>query len=91
MVVFVVHEVDRAARDRTASIEHGPVHVHPVESLAAKRGQEGRMDVDHPADEIPRDPHEMEEARHDYQLSPSLPTGREYLLAPDRELLTAWG
>ena len=55
VVVLVVDEVDRAAADLGAVFQHGLVHVVPVKALAAKRRDQGRMDVEHAVFEIRRE------------------------------------
>ena len=77
VVVFVVHEVDRAARDRAAPLEHRPVDVHPVKALAAEGRQQRRMDVDHPAGEVRRNLHQMQKPSHHDKVGPGLAADAE--------------
>ena len=54
VIVFVVGKMHRASADLHASLYGSFMHMMAIESMAAKRRNERRVNVDHPPQEIIR-------------------------------------
>ena len=81
MVVFVVHEVHRAAGDRAAAGEHRPMDVQAVKPLTAERRQERGMNVDHAAGERGRNAEQVQEPGQHHEIDGEWPADFEDRLA----------
>ena len=68
MIIFIVREMGRAASDLDPGIEDGLVDMQSMKSLAAEGGDERRMNVHHPIDEIRRDVEQMQKSRQQHQI-----------------------
>src|SRR5262245_5796050 len=81
MIIDVVGKVYGTTGDFDASIKHGFMDMMTVEALAAKGGDQRRMDVHDPGGIVVRDANELQEAGHADQLGLRFPAITENLRA----------
>ena len=81
VVVLVVDEVDRAAGDFHAGIEHGLMDAIAVHARAAERRNERRVNVHDAADEVVGHRRELQEARHRHVIDARLAARAEHGIA----------
>ena len=81
VVVFVVDKVDRAAGDFHARVEDRLVNVIAVHAVAAKAGNQRRVNVDDSAGKILGQRRELHEAGHRHVVDTGVAARREYGVA----------
>src|SRR5262245_52455632 len=77
VVVFVVHEVDRAARKRFAGGDHRFVDLQTIHSFAAESREQRRMNVDHAVLKVGWNANVLEKAAHHHILHAGCSAGFE--------------
>ena len=68
VIVLVVGEMDRTAAEFGTIVDYGLVYVMAIETVAAKRRNQARMDVRHAAGKVVGNGDPLEESGHDDQV-----------------------